>query len=159
MSKKLPMREYASAGGVVIDATGERVLTLLRRKRPGPSGQPEVRLPKGHIELGERRREAALREVAEESGLSGLVILADLGHQIVEFDWKKHHNIRDESYFLLMLRPGTPPGIAEKQFETQWLPWQEALLRVTYEAERAWIRRAQAAWAEQNQSDPGVPGP
>jgi ADP-ribose pyrophosphatase YjhB (NUDIX family) len=157
------MREYASAGGVVIDATGERVLTLLRPKRLGPGGQPEVRLPKGHIEPGERRREAALREVEEESGLSGLVILADLGHQIVEFDWKGRHYIRDESYFLMMLRPGAPPGpgnppgAPEKQFETLWLPWTEAVLRLTYEAERAWIRWAQAAWAEHSQSD--VDGP
>jgi 8-oxo-dGTP pyrophosphatase MutT (NUDIX family) len=159
LTKKLPVREYASAGGVVVDATGESVLTLLRPKRLGLGGQPEVRLPKGHIEPGERRLQTALREVQEESGLSVLAVLADLGHQIVEFDWKRHHYIRDESCFLMMLRPGSPPGVAEKQFETLWLPWQEALLRVTYEAERAWIRRAQAAWAEQNQSDPGVPGP
>jgi 8-oxo-dGTP pyrophosphatase MutT (NUDIX family) len=163
LSDELLVREYASAGGVVVDATGEKVLTLLRPGRPGPHGEPEVRLPKGHIEPGESRRQAALREVREESGLSGLVVLADLGRQMVEFDWKDHHFIRDESYFLMMLGPGippgpgTPPGDPEKQFETQWLSWQEALHRVTYEAEREWIRRAHAAWADKGLADPSVP--
>jgi 8-oxo-dGTP pyrophosphatase MutT (NUDIX family) len=145
---KLPVREYASAGGVVVDATGARVLALLRPKRLGPNERPEVRLPKGHIEPGESRAQAALREVGEEAGLSNLELLADLGHQVVEFDWKSHHCVRDESYFLMRLPPGTQPDPPEKQFRTMWLEWEEALTRLTFEAEREWIRRAQVAGAE-----------
>jgi 8-oxo-dGTP pyrophosphatase MutT (NUDIX family) len=130
----------------VIDAAGERVLVLLRPKRPGPDGQPEVRLPKGHIEPGESRRQAALREVHEEAGPTDLKVLADLGHQIVKFDWQGHHYIRDESYFLMTLPTGTYPGHPEKQFRALWLSWEEALARVTFEAEREWVWRAQAAW-------------
>src|SRR5262249_18549255 len=50
---------YCSAGGVVID--GDQVL-LVRKRR-----LPEVRLPKGHVEPGEGRKQAALRETAEET--------------------------------------------------------------------------------------------
>jgi 8-oxo-dGTP pyrophosphatase MutT (NUDIX family) len=142
VSDKLPIREYASAGGVVVDAAGERVLVLRRSERLGPNGLPEVRLPKGHIEPGESRRQAAIREVEEEAGLSGLEILADLGRQTVEFDYKGYHYVRDESYFLMTQPPEAAPGPPEKQFETLWLAWEGAQARMTFEAEREWLRRA-----------------
>jgi 8-oxo-dGTP pyrophosphatase MutT (NUDIX family) len=144
-NEEVSVRTYAAAGGIVIDAAGDRVLTLLRPQRFGPDGQPEVRLPKGHIEPGESREQAALREVHEEAGLSGLEIRADLGHQTVEFDWKGLHTIRDESYFLLALAPGAGTDDPEGQFRLVWLSWEEALMRLTYEAEREWLRRARAA--------------
>lgn len=141
-----PLHTYASAGGVVLDASGEKVLVLIRPERVGPDGRAEVRLPKGHIEPSESREEAALREVQEETGLISLRIVADLGHQTVEFDWQGAHYIRDESYFLMIVddRSASGSGQPEKQFICHWLPWQEALDRLTFPAEREWVRRAQA---------------
>lgn len=149
METKLPVRTYASAGGVVIDAQGAQVLTLLRPNRPGPDGEPEVRLPKGHIKRGESRQQAALREVAEEAGLEGLEILADLGHQRVEFDWKGHHYVRDESCFLIRRPPDARFRPPEKQFKVLWLSWEDALVRLSFEAERDWVHRARSAWLAQ----------
>jgi len=146
VTEELAPRRYRAAGGVVVSPSGERVLVLVRPKRPGPDGQPEVRLPKGHIEAGEGRRQAACREVSEEAGLTNVEVLADLGHQSVEFDWRGQHYIRDESYFLMTLPPGDEPEESEEQFEPRWLTWQEALEALTYEAERQWLRRAQARW-------------
>jgi bis(5'-nucleosidyl)-tetraphosphatase len=141
-----PIRQYASAGGVVVDASGEEVLVLLRPKRLGPEGRPEVRLPKGHIESGESRRETARREVCEEAGLLDLEILADLGHRTVEFDWQEQHTVRDESYFLMACPSHARSVPGEQQFERVWLTWDEALSRLTFEAEREWVRRARIAW-------------
>jgi 8-oxo-dGTP pyrophosphatase MutT (NUDIX family) len=145
VSDELPIRKYASAGGIVIDTSGQRVLTLVRPKRLGPDGLPEVRLPKGHIEPSESRQQAALREVEEEAGLSDLDIVADLGHQVVEFEYQGHHYVRDESYFLMTLGPYAAPGCPEKQFATMWVTWEEAQARMTFEAEREWLRRGQSA--------------
>jgi 8-oxo-dGTP pyrophosphatase MutT (NUDIX family) len=111
----------------------------------GPNGRPEVRLPKGHIEPGESRQQTALREVCEESGLPELEILADLGHRTVEFDWQGKHYVRDESYFLMATSSNAESQDPEKQFERLWLTWESALARLTFEAERDWVRTARQA--------------
>jgi 8-oxo-dGTP pyrophosphatase MutT (NUDIX family) len=123
-------------------------LVLLRPKRAGPDGRPEVRLPKGHVEPGESRDQTAFREVGEEAGLSGLQILADLDHQTVEFGWRGQHYVRDESYFLMVLPAGGQRGRPEKQFQRLWLSWDDALDRLTFAAEQEWVRRARAAWLQ-----------
>ncbi len=136
----LPVVTYASAGGVVAD--GERVLVIVRSGRMRPDGRPEVRLPKGHVEPGESREQAARREVGEEAGLLQATIVADLGQQTVEFNWRERHVIRDESFFLMAPSPGAPPGQPEGQFTPVWLAWEEALAQLSFEAEREWVRRA-----------------
>ena len=130
---------YFAAGGVVVH--DGRVLVL---RRPG---QGEVRLPKGHVEPGEGVQAAALRETREESGYAGLMLKADLGTQVVEFDHKGRHVVRTERYFLMVLadNPDSPSG-GEEQFDPAWLPWDEALAALTFEAEQEWVRRARTAW-------------
>jgi len=128
---------YQAAGGVVIDA--DRVLVL---RRPG---RDEIRLPKGHIEKGEPAQETALREVAEESGYADLCVLADLGHQTVEFNYKGNHIIRDEHYYSMCLRSSRriERETQELQFIPVWMGWEEALSNITFKAEREWVVRAQ----------------
>ena len=137
---------YLAAGGVVVH--DGRVLVLLRPSSPSipPTGGEEggeVRLPKGHVEPGEDAQATALREVREESGYDGLVVQADLGEQLVEFDHAGKHVVRTERYFLMALAdPGASPSRGETQFEPEWLTWDEALARLTFEAEREWVCRA-----------------
>jgi len=155
MEADIPLRPYAAAGGVVVDGSGQQVLVLVRAKRPGPDGRPEIRLPKGHIEAGEERSRAALREVREESGLSNLVILKDLGRQLVSFTWEGVRYLRDESCFLMGAQSDTEHNRPEPQFERRWMPWAEAATQLTFEAEKEWVRRAQNAWSKalQNVTD------
>ena len=140
------VRRYSSAGGVVVGGADEKVLVLLRPERAGPDGRPEVRLPKGHIESGEDPQGAALREVREEAGLSGLEVIACLGHEPVEFDWQGIHYIRDETYYLMAVTCRSLFVEPEKQFKREWLDWASAQAQLTFEAEREWLSRAQRAW-------------
>lgn len=142
---EIPTYYYTAAGGVVVTDDTRQVLVLWRPGRQGPDGRLEVRLPKGHVEPGESDHEAALREVREEAGLASAAIVADLGYQRVEFGYEGRHVIRNEHYYLMAVPAGTRPQGAEPQFEPLWLPWEEALHWVTFEAEREWLRRARAA--------------
>ena len=136
---------YQAAGGVVIDQDDH--ILVLRRPSKG-----EVRLPKGHVEKGESHLEAALREVAEESGYTGLAVLADLGHQVVQFEYKGKRVIRDEYYYLC--RFGDTRQIErdaqELQFVPDWVGWDQAMAELTFAAEREWVRRAHAIRMEQD---------
>lgn len=117
---------------------GTRVLVLRWPSRD------EVRLPKGHVEPGETVQQAALREVAEETGYVDLRIMADLGVQQVAFEDPERRVARSERYFLMVPRddPEGPRRRGEDKFDPQWLPWDEALDALTFEAEREWVRRA-----------------
>lgn len=133
---------YCSAGGVVID--GEQVL-LVRKRRA-----PEVRLPKGHVEPGERREEAAVRETAEETGYVELRPLADLGLLTVTFLRNGRKVVRIESFFLMALGgPGRAPRSAEDEakFEPFWAPLEQAEGMLTFPSEQEFLRRARAALA------------
>jgi ADP-ribose pyrophosphatase YjhB (NUDIX family) len=146
MKERLPTRHYTAAGGVVVDANGQYVIVLVRPDRAGPDGRSELRLPKGHVDPNEGRHQAAMREIREETGLQRLQLMAPLGQQTVEYNWKGYHYIRDEYYFLMSAPAGTEPHDPEDQFEPRWMPWEEALRQLTFEAEREWVRRARAAW-------------
>jgi 8-oxo-dGTP pyrophosphatase MutT (NUDIX family) len=147
----MAIKRYAAAGGVVIQqavipelSPDTPYVLLLDRPERG-----EVRLPKGHIDPGENAEETALRETVEETGFVDLRIEADLGSQVVEFDYKKHHYIRQEHYFLMCLQtPRRVPRnhVDEAQFIVRWATFHEALTQLTFEAEREMLRRAIARY-------------
>jgi 8-oxo-dGTP pyrophosphatase MutT (NUDIX family) len=141
---------YQAAGGVVVD--GDQVLVLLRPSRD------EIRLPKGHVERGESPPQTALREVHEESGYADLSIVADLGHQTVEFTYQGDHVIRDERYYLMRLcsTERVERKSKEHQFTPVWMDWEQAAETLTFAAEREWVRRAKMAAGVTN--DKGAAG-
>ena len=134
-------KQYQAAGGVVVH---EGRILLLDRPSRG-----EVRLPKGHIEADELADEAALREIAEESGYCDLEILADLGNQVVEFDYSGAHYVRDEHYFLVALGSDAQIPRSKKdagQFQVIWVSSEQAEQQLTYAAEQAVMRKAIQAY-------------
>ena len=142
-----PIR-YQAAGGIVIRENGEWFLLL---ERPG---RRELRLPKGHIEPGETREQAAVREVQEETGYAEVTILADLGSYTHTFyDYLKDREVtRTESYFLMRLdseQAYSGPQYAHENFQCKWVKRDEAERLTTYESEREFIRRAQRALTAQ----------
>ena len=142
------VRRHKTAGGVVLDADG-RVLVIVRDVARDGRVVHEVRLPKGHIDPGETDEAAAMREVGEESGYTGVAIAADLGHAHSTFDFRGKHHERDEHYFLMRLTSterGTPQpsGKEEALFEPDWIGLEEAAAQLTYASEREFVGRARA---------------
>jgi 8-oxo-dGTP pyrophosphatase MutT (NUDIX family) len=144
---KRPVRTYEAAGGIVV-REGE-VLLLCRPARG------EIRLPKGHVEPGESRQEAALRETREEAGLAHPRLVADLGRQQVEFDYEGFRVIRQEFYFLMTAEdlepyPRSPEDVRE--FIPFWSSLAEAETLLTFPTEKEFLRRALAALRQRQDS-------
>jgi ADP-ribose pyrophosphatase YjhB (NUDIX family) len=123
----------AQAGGIAyrIDARkkGVSVLLVSSKKEAG-----NWIFPKGHVEAGETAREAALRETEEEAGVSG-DLLGPAGVQ--EFDWRDKR-FRVE-YFLIRATGETPDTDGR---EKVWLPFDDALKKLTYPETRKMLRDA-----------------
>src|SRR4051812_43606629 len=96
MSQPGAVPEY-SAGGVVFKKEGDRY-EIVAVNRPRHS---DWSLPKGHIEQGETREQAALREVKEETGVDA-TILEPLGEIVYFFRKPKGTLIRKSVFYFLM---------------------------------------------------------
>lgn len=141
-----PLRAYEAAGGVVVDSLG-RVLLIERTI----NGVHEIRLPKGHIDPGEAPEAAARREVCEETGYCDVQILRDLGWATITFETAQTCVVRDERYFLMALGSDRrqPPQFQTAQealYSNRWASsYDEAEMLLTFDAEKAVVRRARAA--------------
>ena len=123
-----------SAGGIVVDLAADppRAAIIGRLDR---AGTLLWSLPKGHVEPGETIEAAAVREVAEETGITGRVV-ADLG--TIDF-WfiagrrRVHKTVR---HFLLIAEGGTLSNADPEVNETAWVPVTEIADVLAYEDER-----------------------
>jgi 8-oxo-dGTP pyrophosphatase MutT (NUDIX family) len=136
-----PAKRALSAGGVVFRRDGDRPLVLLLKH-----GSGKWMLPKGTIEAGETPEAVALREVREETGISRVRVVADLGEEHYHFYWRSENTYYDKTvhYFLLEFLGGEEPlPQAEEGFVAcEWVPLDEAIERIKYKETREVVRRA-----------------
>ena len=143
--RRLPAVEERSAGGVVIDVHEgcARTAVIARRNR---AGRVEWCLPKGHVEPGETLVETAAREVAEETGIVGRV-LVELGTIDYWFATSTKRVHKFVHHYLLEALGGelsieNDPD--HEAIDVAWLPLREAHEHLTFPNER---RIARQAWA------------
>ena len=137
------MRREFSAGGVLVRRRdGRWVMAAIRPagKRPGVWA-----LPQGRIDEGERGEEAALREVAEETGVRGRS-LGKLGDVRYWFNWEGERVFKVVSFFLVRYEGGrlgdVPPEHRHEVAEVRWLPLADAPGLLAYGGERDMARKA-----------------
>ena len=143
-----PKRVYAkrvdevSAGGLVIDSTGTKGLLIGRRDLKDQKRERLLwSLPKGHIEPGETPEQAAIREVAEETGIES-EIARELG--VIDF-WfmaggKRIH--KTVHHFLFTEVGGLlAPQVSEVD-DVGWFPLTEIVGMLAYPDEKKLIAKS-----------------
>lgn len=138
-----------SAGGLVVRG-GEVLLISLQEGR-------RWQLPKGHIETGESAEVAAVREVREETGVTGRPLgqLPSIEYWFVE-DGKRIHKRVD--FFLLDYVEGSNDDFDPREVSgARWFPWRQALSRLTFDNERHVAETAHAEWRRRAGAGKGDP--
>ena len=150
------MAREISAGGVLVRRLRGRWYFAAIR----PRGRGEVwALPKGLVDPNESPAETALREAAEETGLS-----ARLDRKLgdVKYVYTRRANPPNEtgervfkvvSFYLLRYRSGRigniPPGMEVEVAEARWLPLEEGRRLLAYGGEREMTAKALRALADE----------
>jgi 8-oxo-dGTP diphosphatase len=104
--------------------------------------------PKGKLDPGEHVTTAAVREVAEETGLRGRLEtkLGDVRYVYTRRGGARVFKV--VSFFLLRYRAGRigelPPGMELEVAEASWLPLDQAPRLLAYKGEREMAERALA---------------
>ncbi len=139
--RRKPVKRARSAGGVVFQRAGDHVRILVLQHEGG-----KWMLPKGTIEVGETPEAVAVREVREETGLSSVRVVGDLGEERYSFFWRTEDAFYDKivHYFLLEFLGGeeATPQREEGFVAAEWVTVDEALSRIKYKETREIVRRA-----------------
>jgi 8-oxo-dGTP pyrophosphatase MutT (NUDIX family) len=139
MAKPTPVEE-TSAGGVVFRRTDAGLLVLVIRDAYKNWG-----FPKGHLEQGEDAASAAVREVAEETGLQDLV-----PHGLIrDIDWffRFRGRLIHKTCTFFLFESGSGEALPQHDegiTACRWLPLEEALRVVSYANAREVLRAAGA---------------
>lgn len=147
--RQLPVVQETSAGGIVVALNeGEAHAAVIARRNR--AGRLEWCLPKGHLEGQETPEEAAVREIAEETGINGLVVrpLGTIEYWFNGDDRRVHKVVH---HFLLratggeLTVDGDPDGEAE---DVAWVRVADLGERLAYPNERRLAAAAGAVLAE-----------
>src|SRR5439155_2251083 len=136
---RLQRVEETSAGGLVVDRSGALPHAALIG-RIDRRGRLLWSLPKGHVEAGETPEDTAVREVAEETGITGRVV-APLG--TIDFwfvaDGRRIH--KTVHHFLLLAQTGELSDEDVEVEKVEWVPLDELSERLAYADERRLVEQ------------------
>jgi 8-oxo-dGTP pyrophosphatase MutT (NUDIX family) len=138
--RRLRRVEETSAGGLVVDHRDGGAPHAALIGRTDRRGRLLWSLPKGHVEAGETPEDTAVREVAEETGITGRVV-APLG--TIDFwfvaDGRRIH--KTVHHFLLLAQAGELSDEDVEVEKVEWVPLDELVQRLAYADERRLIEQ------------------
>jgi len=133
------MKYERSAGAVVFRRENGKILYLLLEYR---HKSEYCGFPRGGIEPGESEKEAALREIREETGLE--VEFVEGFKEVMHWFYRRDGEIVSKKVVLFLAEAKSDKVILSEEHEGyEWLPFEEAIDKLKFENSRAVLRKAQ----------------
>ncbi len=129
-------REFSAGGLVVRRFRGRPFLAVVKVK-----GGTVMALPKGHPDEGESVKEAAVREVREETGLE-TEALDKVGDVRYWYTLHGERVLKVVSFYLCRYLSGRIQDHDREVDGVEWVPLDEAPARLTYRGERRMASQA-----------------
>jgi len=131
------MEEQFSAGGVVMRVKNGSVEVLLIKDRFG-----HWTWPKGHIDPGETPPDAAIREINEETGLTSLDVVEEIGVQGYCFNAGNRDIQKRVHIFLVEARGEETIVVQRSEIEkAKWFPYKAAVGKIEYKGSRVILEK------------------
>lgn len=112
--------------------------------------------PKGHIEEGEAPKEAALRELTEETNLDLQNFVSGFSQETsYTFERKGRKIYKRVIYFLGFVSPKSQVKLSSEHLDYTWLPYDDARRKLTYRDDRELLDLAEEELKEGISSDEG----
>lgn len=132
------MKNEFSSGGIVYKDDQFLLVENSRMKNPEEKWWG---FPKGHLEEGESTEQAAVREVEEETGIKAEII-QKIGQSKYNLTKNGENIFKVVTIYLMRFISGElTPQIAEVS-NVIWLPYEEALKKLTYPGDKDLLRKA-----------------
>lgn len=98
--------------------------------------------PKGHVEEGEEDLDTATREAEEETGISDLEFVFGFRERVEYFYVRDGTTMHKEVFFFLAETKTSDVRLSSEHIGSEWLPYGDALRRLTYENARDVLKAA-----------------
>jgi 8-oxo-dGTP pyrophosphatase MutT (NUDIX family) len=133
------LRHSRSIGGIVLGDGG--TVAMVRRQNSNGAWL----FPKGHPEPGEEDEQAARREIAEESGITDLELIDDLGsyerHPILPDGSEDRSEMKEIHMYLFAAPHGAELHAATEMDGAKWVPLSQVVDTCGNATDRAWFVR------------------